>query len=143
MNIRKWITGSIMLAGIFLLPGLSQAAPAYTTGSVNVRSGPGTGYSRITTLPAWYEVNIRNCRGNWCSIRASGMRGWVSANYLQGIARPRYVYPPIIVVQPPNWRPPHHGRPPHWRPPHGGKPPHWRPPGGRPPGGRPPRPQPR
>ncbi|QPC88407.1 SH3 domain-containing protein [Mesorhizobium sp. NBSH29] len=130
----------IVLLGL-AIPSIASAAQAYVTGNVNVRSGPGTGYARITTLPAGARVTIRTCQRNWCQISRSGLRGWMSANYLDRAysGRPVVVQRPIIV-NPPYYRP-HRPRPPHARPP-GNRPPHVRPPNRpRPPGaGRPPRP---
>lgn len=125
MFLRK-ITAAVFLLSGLLLPASALAAQAYVTGNVNVRSGPGTGYARLATLPAGARVNIRTCRGNWCNISRARLRGWVSANYLDRIyaQRPHVVAP--IIVHPPHYRP-HRPRPPHYRPPHH-RPPHVRPP---------------
>ena len=109
-----------LLAVAALLAGLAFAAPAMaasarTTGDVNVRTGPGTGYARVGTLPAGTRVDLRGCEDNWCNVRGAGLGGWVSANYLTN-----YVgRPPAVVIQPRN-RPPHRPRPPKPRPPRPG-----------------------
>lgn len=127
-----------LLATLALLGGLATVAPAlaataHTTGNVNVRSGPGTGYARLGTLTAGTRVDLRGCEDNWCNVRGAGLNGWVSANFLTNYAGrpPAVVIAPTIVVRPPH-RPPHWQRPPHWH-----KPPHhpgWKP--------RPPKPRP-
>lgn len=116
-------------------PSLAQAANAYATGNVNMRSGPGAGYARIATIPAGAGVTIRGCLTgySWCEVSYAGRYGWTSSDYLQVIyqnqRRPLIVVSPhisfpIIRYQKP--RPPH-GKPHHPRPPHG-KPHHPRPP---------------
>lgn len=49
-----------LLLGISV-SSLAQAANGYATGNVNMRSGPGTEYSRIATIPAGAGVTIRGC----------------------------------------------------------------------------------
>lgn len=142
MIFRKLAATALMLAGVMVLPAVAMAANAFTTGTVNVRSGPGTNYARIATLPAGTSVDVRRCEVNWCNILRSGLRGWVSANFLSGYSGPSY-RPPVVIVPPPIVvRPPHH-RPPHWNQPPSHRPPHWnRPPAHRPHQPRPPRPRP-
>lgn len=142
----------VILIGLLLTvaaPLSAMAANAFSTGNVNMRTGPGTSYARIATIPTGATLTIRGCLNgyNWCDVSWAGRRGWVSSNYLQALYRNQrrplvYVGPrihvPIITFhrpRPPSWRP-GRPRPPHWdkprpRPPHGGHRP------------RPPRPQPR
>ena len=58
------------------------AVEAYATNDVNVRSGPGTQFSRLDTLFQGEPVNITECQSNWCYVQHEGPDGWVSANYL-------------------------------------------------------------
>lgn len=83
MNLKK-ITATIGLAvlAIGATATVATAAPAYATGSVNVRSGPGTGYHIVDQLRPGQRVEVEGCRGSWCRISKSGPDGWVSANYL-------------------------------------------------------------
>ena len=71
-------------AALLLLAGTAaaSAATAYAASSVNVRSGPGTGYAVVDTLRRGERVNVEFCRGVWCSVEKSGPDGWVNANYL-------------------------------------------------------------
>lgn len=63
----------------FVTPVLADQA----TGSVNVRTGPGTQYRVVDTLYAGENVNIETCSSNgWCRITHTGPDGWVSARYL-------------------------------------------------------------
>lgn len=68
---------------ITVTPGL--AAPGVTTTSVNFRSGPGTQFSSLRTLPAGTAVDIGDCEdsGSWCAVTIEGRKGFVSGRYLQ------------------------------------------------------------
>src|SRR3954471_18908283 len=61
------------------------AAPGVTTTSVNLRSGPGTNYSSIRTLPARTALDIGDCAesGSWCDVTVGRKRGFVNGRYLQ------------------------------------------------------------
>ena len=56
------------------------AAPGVTTSSVNFRSGPGTTFASIRTLPVGTAVDIGDCEdsGNWCAVTVDGRSGFVS-----------------------------------------------------------------
>ncbi|CAA0098885.1 Uncharacterised protein [Starkeya nomas] len=73
---------SLALAAGLLVAGsvMSAASAAVVTGNVNVRSGPGTNYRVIGSLPAGARVDVGGCRGNWCRVAG----GWVSASFLSG-----------------------------------------------------------
>jgi N-acetylmuramoyl-L-alanine amidase len=90
----------VALLALLLLPasqalalGPTAAAPLYSvtgtavvnTGALNVRSGPGVGYSIVATLTTGQSVTLigRNAHGSWAQIRTSvGTEGWVNAGYL-------------------------------------------------------------
>jgi len=132
------------LAGLVMLGGIGAAEAATATAAVNVRSGPGTGYSVLDTLTPGEYVSVRGCSGGWCYITHPGPDGWVSANYIGGSApypiytyeqAPDYYVPPPVYVNPglPHHNFHHHGnwqgKPPAGKPstpPSGGKP--WTPP---------------
>ena len=49
------------------------ALAAEATSSVNVRSGPGTGYAIVDTLSAGETVDIDRCVGSgWCYVQKRG-----------------------------------------------------------------------
>lgn len=60
----------------------ASAASAYASSTVNVRSGPGTGYAVVDVLRPGQRVDVNYCKGNWCFIEQRGADGWVSASYL-------------------------------------------------------------
>src|SRR5688572_18806106 len=70
----------------------AQAEASYTTGAVNLRAGPGTGYGVITTAPPGAWVSVRNCAGSWCNVNYRGINGWMSAGYIGG-GGPQYHSP--------------------------------------------------
>jgi len=74
---------TIIAAGALFLAatGIAAAAPGVATGNVNLRTGPGTGYARIATIPAGARVEILRCP-RWCEVVHAGRRGWVSASYI-------------------------------------------------------------
>lgn len=68
-----------LAAGLLIGGTVATAAwPATVTADVNVRSGPGTKYRVVTSLPAGTRVDVASCGGSWCRIGG----GYVSARYL-------------------------------------------------------------
>jgi uncharacterized protein YraI len=105
MTPRAFLAGSALAAAL-VLPSVAAAVPGYTTGNVNVRTGPGTQYQAITTAPAGSGVDILGCIPGraWCDIVLGNLRGWVSGRYVQEggavvqqYAVPRYVAPSPVV----------------------------------------------
>ncbi|GAB4515196.1 MAG: hypothetical protein Tsb0019_13720 [Roseibium sp.] len=69
-----------------VLPAAAQSRPAiaYTTADLNMRTGPGTNYPVITTLPRGAGVTVFGCTPEfrWCDAAFVNARGWVSGRYL-------------------------------------------------------------
>ena len=63
-----------LLAGGLALPDTALAASGYTTGSVNMRTGPGVSYPRIAVIPRGAAVTIRGCVRDhrWCDVSWRG-----------------------------------------------------------------------
>ena len=109
---RKLIASGLATLALLATTAAASAAPAFATGSVNVRTGPGTGYAKVDTLRRGEAVDVQYCRGSWCYVEKRGPDGWVSANYLANAND--------------GWNNNH--RPPHWNPrPRPPRPPHWDP----------------
>ena len=49
---------------------------------LNVRSGPGTGYSKITALTCGTRVQILSSQNGWYKISYGSTTGWVSGSYI-------------------------------------------------------------
>lgn len=87
MNVKHITALSSAAAVVLLSTATAFAQPGVATGAVNVRTGPGTGYSKVGTLSAGEHVDVKDCQGSWCFVdRNAGTDGWVSANYLQPAA---------------------------------------------------------
>ena len=86
MTIKKIAIASVSAAAVLLSTAAAFAQPGVATGSVNVRTGPGTGYAKVGALTAGEYVDVKQCQGSWCFVdRNSGTDGWVSGNYLQPV----------------------------------------------------------
>jgi uncharacterized protein YraI len=72
---------------VLLTAGVASAAVA--TASVNVRTGPGTGYRVVDTLRPGEQVAIVDRAGGWCAVDKAGANGWVSCGYLASSVRYR------------------------------------------------------
>lgn len=109
---KKLIAGSFAALALLATTAAASAAPAFATGNVNVRSGPGTHYGRVDVLYRGQQVDVVQCQGSWCYVEKRGPDGWVSANYL---SRGGNDWDDDDWDRPPHWnpRPP---RPPHWNP---------------------------
>lgn len=53
-----------------------------STSALNVRSGPGTGYSRVALLSRGASVTVTGKSGSWYAITAGSIEGYVSAEYI-------------------------------------------------------------
>ena len=63
----------------------SDTANSYTVNAksgLNVRSGPGSGYSILGTLPYGTSVNVTGTSGSWSVIQYSGKTAYVFTTYL-------------------------------------------------------------
>jgi uncharacterized protein YraI len=146
---KAFLFGLLMVT-LLLYSGYAEASyQAVATTALNYRTGPGTNYQVISTIPQGRAVTVFNCTENysWCNISYNGSQGWAAGRYLQyagggaysGTALNSagvYIGLPIIRRGYPIYRPRPPYRPPGYRPP-GYRPPGVRPPGNRPPGYRP------
>lgn len=79
--VHRSLLAASALAGTLLFAGTAVAAPGSTTGNVNMRTGPGTQYGVITTIPAGAPVEVFGCQ-SWCQVAYAGSEGYVSGNYI-------------------------------------------------------------
>ncbi|WP_246499101.1 SH3 domain-containing protein [Microvirga soli] len=81
--------GSCQIIALTLIPIITttsvSATPGITTASVNFRSGPGTQFSSIRTLPEGTAIDIGDCEdsGSWCAVTVGGRNGFVSGRYVE------------------------------------------------------------
>ena len=91
---------TLTLAAAALLASAAVASAAIVTNDLNLRTGPGTGYRVIDTMPSGARVRVLDCGGSWCRVSWHGITGYASASYLGGgayAAAPVYVAPPPVV----------------------------------------------
>lgn len=71
------------LAGLLITTAAASAVEAVATTWLNVRSGPGPGFSVLSTLAPDKVVDVTECQDNgWCYVVHDGPSGWVSSTYL-------------------------------------------------------------
>jgi len=97
-------TGAFV-AGLFGATAAALATPALVTTDLNLRTGPGTGYARITAMPDGAIVDVSGCvRGyDWCRVNWAGYDGWASSHYLafrtgEYVGRPYSTYAATIGI---------------------------------------------
>lgn len=54
-----------------------------TTGSVALRQGPGTNYTKLTTLSKGAKLTLYSLSGDWYKVNANGTDGYVSKTYVK------------------------------------------------------------
>jgi uncharacterized protein YraI len=91
MNKMKYALSAAAL--LLASAGVAAAYPATVTTSLNVRSGPGTGYSVVDTLQPGETVEVTQTSGSWAEIAGIG---WASASYLEAGGRSA---PQRVVVE--------------------------------------------
>ena len=76
----------------------TQVSVSLSSGSLNVRTGPGTGYARAASLYSGETVLLLSSSGAWSRVLYHGTKtGWVSARYLSG-------YSPAVSVTVPSFK---------------------------------------
>lgn len=95
---RPKLTLAATFAALVSASASALAHPGVTTGTVNMRIGPGTGHSVIVAVPASQPITIVGCLSGaaWCDVVWAGHRGWVSAGYIYYTA-PGYSAPITTV----------------------------------------------
>jgi hypothetical protein len=69
-------------SALVLSAGAANAVPATAETSLHVRSGPGTQYEIVGTIPDGGTVDVRGCTGSWCRVAFAGGTGFASRSYL-------------------------------------------------------------
>ena len=91
----KTIASAIAISALTLSAGAAQAATVTTLTDLKMRSGPGTGYATVMTLPQGAQLHLGDCTDDlhWCRVYWRGREGWASSHYLSepGDARPEVV----------------------------------------------------
>ncbi len=84
MKIRIMMTMAVLLVAC-MLGGTALAAvdDSVATGSVNVRSGPGTSYEKLGQLSKNQSISIEAVNEDWGQITYQGVKGFVSLSYVR------------------------------------------------------------
>jgi murein DD-endopeptidase MepM/ murein hydrolase activator NlpD len=69
-----------------------------TASALNLRSGPGTGYRILATLPRGTQGTVLSQSNGWYKISTNRGTGWVSGRYFQVGTAPTLVSQPLGVV---------------------------------------------
>jgi len=86
-----WKQVLIGCGGAFALATAALAdSSAVTSGNLNLRSGPGTGFSIVAVTPRGSTINVHGCVAgtSWCAINSGGLEGWSHSNWLAGSTVP-------------------------------------------------------
>jgi uncharacterized protein YraI len=96
---KKFGIAAAALVAALAAPTIASAATGFVTTNLNVRAGPGTQYPAVTVFPAGARVNVIGCTSGpgWCDVQGGGVRGWVSASYLDLAYDNRRVRAPAYV----------------------------------------------
>lgn len=77
------LRATLLSAVLIPTAALAQSAGSVTT-DLNLRTGPGSNYGVIETIPAGSAVSINGCvtGTSWCQVDYSGQSGYAYAQYL-------------------------------------------------------------
>lgn len=89
---RSW---SAVLAAIFVVSSgtLCAASPAFISGRVTLRDGPGTNFPAIIVVPSGTEVEVLGCERGWCEVELGDDEGFMRQDLLNFLD----AGPPIVV----------------------------------------------
>lgn len=76
---KRLLLGGSVLA---LSTAAAAAAPATLDQDLFLRSGPGTNYGVIETMPAGAQVDATDCTVGWCRVAFDGREGYAGRAYL-------------------------------------------------------------
>ncbi len=87
----QWLNDMVQAAASTTGVASSEAAPLASTATyqvtsksgLNVRTGPGSGYSKLGALAFGAAVNVKSIQSGWAAIQYSGRTAYVCADYIQ------------------------------------------------------------
>jgi len=95
-------TKALSLAVGALLLSTGAISAATVTDNLNVRSGPGIGYSVIGWMPAGSDIRVLNCGPSWCRVASMGTAGYASRQFISR-GGPIYAASPAAGVVAPGY----------------------------------------
>lgn len=89
----KNMTGYIMNQYLSFSSGTAPAGSSAATGksvrvltSVKLRSGEGTNFTSLTTIPGGSTVTLLNEGSTWCQVRYGSQTGFIMTKYIEGLS---------------------------------------------------------
>jgi N-acetylmuramoyl-L-alanine amidase len=99
---KRFLISAIAAAGLLSIAAPAFAATAYPMGTVNVRSGPSTQYSVITTISDGESALVLDHVGDWLKVRTdAGVVGWMADWVTRVEADPAPSTTPAPAPEPP------------------------------------------
>ena len=82
---KRLVWTTLLAAMAMDCPSFARAADAWIVNSVNLQSGPDSGYPVVASIEGGTSVSIQGCTPNWswCDVIVYGDRGWVPGNDLE------------------------------------------------------------
>ena len=68
-------------------------------GGLNIRSGPGTGYSRVSGIADGATCTVIDCASGWYKVVYGGVTGWSSSDYITLVTSTTPVTPSGTVIR--------------------------------------------
>src|SRR5262245_56560123 len=91
---------SLAVGALLLSAGAVSAATVID--NLNLRSGPGIGFSIIGALPAGSDVRVLSCGPSWCRVAWNDTTGYASRRFISP-GGPIYAASPQTVVVAPSY----------------------------------------
>jgi uncharacterized protein YraI len=96
-------TKAFSLAVGTLLLFAGGALAATVTDNLNVRSGPGFGYSVIGWVRAGSDIRVLSCDASWCRVAWNATTGYASREFISSGSSPAYAASPAAGVVTPSY----------------------------------------
>jgi len=100
---RNMQTKAFSLAMCALLLSAGAVSAATVTDNLNVRSGPGFGYSVIGWMPAGSAIRVLSCGPSWCRVAWNGTAGYTGREFISRVSGPVYAASPAAGVVAPRY----------------------------------------
>jgi SH3 domain-containing protein len=97
---NKLLSAILISIGLFAWPASALADVGYTTGNVNLRTGPGTDYAPVGTLSEGTRINVLGVSAELVP-RCKSRRPWMAFANTRVVIQRSVVIRPSIVVRPP------------------------------------------
>ena len=72
----------LLVISVFPFAANAEETSAKTTEYVNLRSGPGTSYDKVTTVSLGSEVQAAAKQDGWTFVSVDGKFGWINSDFL-------------------------------------------------------------